>query len=228
MTIHLQKEIEKLKTMILSMSARVEKNFHDISEAAIISDVETANRVIKEEAQINDIELEIEEECLKSLALYQPVAVDLRLIVAILKINNELERINDFSVNIAERVLDLASLSNFETPFDIKGMSEKVGRMLSMSLDALINMDPQLAIEVCNLDDEVDDQNKEIFAQVTTEIQKDPSRVKIMLQYASISRYLERIADLASNIAEDVIYLVEGAIIRHQDIEDLSEISHGD
>lgn len=225
MTIHLQKEIEKLKTMILSMSARVEKNFHDISAAAVVTDVEVAKRVIKEEAQINDIELEIEEECLKSLALYQPVAVDLRLIVAILKINNELERINDFSVNIAERVLDLAQLANFESPFDIKGMSEKVGQMLSMSLDSLINMDPQMAIEVCNLDDEVDDQNKEIFAQVNDEIQKDSSRVKPMLQYASISRYLERIADLASNIAEDVIYLVEGAIIRHQDIEDLSDLS---
>jgi len=219
MTIHLQKEIDKLKTMILSMSARVEKGFHDISEAVIHIDSDTALRVIKEELDINAIELEIEEECLKCLALYQPVAIDLRLIVAILKINNELERINDFSVNAAERVLDLAGLKPLETPFDIKGMSVKVGQMLSMSLDALINMDPQMAIEVCNLDDVVDDQNKEIFRQVTEEIRNNPEQVEHLLLYSSISRYFERIADLASNIAEDVIYLVEGDIVRHQDLE---------
>jgi len=220
MTIHLQKEIEKLKTMILSMSARVEKGFHDISEAVVHIDAETARRVIKEEQYINDIELEIEEECLKCLALYQPVAIDLRLIVAILKINNELERINDVSVNAAERVLDLAALRPLETPFDIKGMSVKVAQMLSMSLDALINMDPQKAIEVCNLDDEVDDLNRLIFQQVTAEIKRNPEQVGHLLLYASISRYFERIADLASNIAEDVVYLVEGDIVRHQDLED--------
>ena len=219
MTIHLQKEIEKLKTMILSMSARVEKSFHDISEAVIKIDVETAQRVIQEEKDINEIELEIEEECLKCLALYQPVAVDLRLIVAILKINNELERINDYSVNAAERVLELAGYKPLSTPFDIKGMAVKVGQMLSMSLDALINMDPQMAIEVCNLDDEVDDQNTMIFGQVSTEIQKNPDQVEYLLLYSSISRYFERIADLASNIAEDVVYLVEGDIVRHQDLE---------
>ncbi|OGG99440.1 MAG: phosphate transport system regulatory protein PhoU [Candidatus Lambdaproteobacteria bacterium RIFOXYD1_FULL_56_27] len=219
MTIHLQKEIEKLKTMILSMSARVEKNFHDIAEAVVKVDVETAQRIIREEKEINSIELEVEEECLKCLALYQPVAVDLRLIVAILKINNELERINDFSVNAAERVLDLSGLAMESSPFDIRGMADKVGRMLSMSLDALINMDPQMAVEVCNLDDQVDEINKTIFQQVIAQLKAGSPQVEMLLLFSSISRYLERIADLASNIAEDVVYLVEGEIVRHQNLE---------
>ncbi|OGG96243.1 MAG: phosphate transport system regulatory protein PhoU [Candidatus Lambdaproteobacteria bacterium RIFOXYD2_FULL_50_16] len=221
MTIQLQKEIERLKSQILSMSAKVEKNFHDITEAVETVDVETAKRMIAGDDDINTIELEIEEECLKILALHQPVAVDLRLIISILKINNELERINDCSVNIGERVLDLSSQSPCVARFDIKGMAKKVGEMFSKSLDSLLNMDLQLAIEVCSLDDEVDQQNKEIFAQVTECIRTNPNQVGIMLQYASISRYLERIADLVSNIAEDVIYLIEGYIVRHQDLDDL-------
>ena len=160
--------------------------------------------------------MEIEEECLKILALYQPVAVDLRFIVAALKINNDLERIGDLAVNIARKAALLRRrAADAEVPFDIAGMWEKTQAMLRDSIDAMVNMDARLAAEVCRRDDEVDRLKHEIRAGAEERIRREPAKVGPLLRLLAVSRNLERIADCATNIAEDVIYMSEGRIIRH-------------
>ena len=161
------------------------------------------------------MEVDLEEECLKILALYQPVAADLRFIVSVLKINNDLERIADLAVNIAERTLGVSCEGRVPVPFDLGEMGRKVQTMLKKSLDALVNLEPQAAREVCHLDDEVDDIHKKNYRLVKEQIRKNPERIDSLIQYISVSRHLERIADLATNIAEDVLYMIEGEIVRH-------------
>ncbi|MBT6716503.1 MAG: phosphate signaling complex protein PhoU, partial [Nitrospina sp.] len=165
--------------------------------------------------EIDQREVYVEEECLKILALHQPVANDLRLIIAILKINNDLERIADLSVNIAERAVYLSTQARVELPFDLQDMAQKVRSMLKRSLDSLVNRDDKLARQVCEDDDAVDDLNREMYGCVERAIKKDPDNLNSYIQLLSASRYLERMADHATNIAEDVIYLVTGEIIRH-------------
>jgi len=158
----------------------------------------------------------VEEECLKLLALYQPVATDLRYIIAILKINNDLERVGDEAVNIAERVVFLAHQERFDIPFDFQLMSDKTQAMLRNSLDALVNSHAGLAHQVGLADDEVDDLNRQMYVWVQRAIREHPERVEPLIHLLSISRHLERIADYATNIAEDVIYLIDGEIVRHK------------
>ena len=162
------------------------------------------------------MEVEIEEECLKILALHQPVAVDLRFITAVIKINNDLERIADEAVNIARGVSYLSE--DKETfYFDFSQMVEKTQSMLKSSLDALVNLDTDLAVKVCILDDEVDEINGEVHRLVKGAIRDNPEQGEHLINLLLISRHLERIADHATNIAEEVIYLIEGEIIRHGD-----------
>ena len=163
------------------------------------------------------MEVDLEEECLKTLALHQPMAVDLRMIIAILKINNDLERIGDLAVDATERALVLTTLPPINFPFDIPTMSQAVQKMLAHSLDALVNQDLALAEEVCASDDAVDAIHSEVFIRVEEEIVKHPEHIQQLLTFLSVSRYLERIADHATNIAEDVIYLIKGNIVRHQE-----------
>jgi len=218
MTIHIHKEIDRLKKMILEMGTKVEHNLHEAVKTIVKFDLAIAERLMGEEEDIiNQMEIDIEEECLKTLALHQPVAVDLRVLVVILKINNELERINDFSVNLAERAIDLNRLGAIQFPFDFLGMAELSQAMLAKCLDSLIHMNPELAREVIASDDEVDSRHAAVYQVVKEEILSKPEKIDITIQYPSISRYLERVADLACNIAEDVIYLVEGDIVRHQE-----------
>jgi phosphate transport system protein len=158
----------------------------------------------------------LEEECLKILALHQPVAIDLRFVIAVLKINNDLERIGDLAVNIAERALFLTSQKPVDIPFDFMGMSEKTKIMLKMSLDALVNMDAKMAHDVCALDDGVDAINRRMYQQVQEGILENPEQIGSLIHCLSTSRHLERIADHATNIAEDVIYMVAGEIVRHK------------
>ena len=148
--------------------------------------------------------------------MHQPVAIDLRFIVAVLKINNDLERIGDLAVNIAERSAFLASQPPVRVYFDFSQMSRKTEAMLNKSLDALVNMSSKLAYEVCADDDEVDDINIEMHKKVREAIRKNPERVGSLISLMSISRHLERIADHATNIAEEVIYMIEGVIQRHK------------
>jgi len=216
MTIHLQREIERLKKDILRLSAVVEEGFQRAVKSLEERDGYTAQLVMESDFEIDKMEVEIEEECLKILALYQPVAVDLRFIVAVLKINNDLERIGDLAVNIAERAAFLATQERINIPFDFSGMAQKAKSMLKRSLDALMKMDALLAREVCASDDEVDDMNREMYLQVQDGIRNQPEHLESLTHVLSASRHLERIADHATNIAEDVIYMIKGEIVRHR------------
>ncbi len=161
------------------------------------------------------MEVEIEEECLKILALYQPVAIDLRFLAAVIKINNDLERIADEAVNIARRVSIIAKREKIDISFDYSLMAGKAEYMLKKSLDALVNLDIDLAFKVCTLDDEVDEMLREAYDRIKQAIGEYPDRVGYLINLLLISRHLERIADHGTNIAEEVIYLIEGEIVRH-------------
>ncbi|MBT3923834.1 MAG: phosphate signaling complex protein PhoU [Nitrospina sp.] len=213
--IHLEKAIDELKRLILSLGTDVEESARLAVQSLTQRDSDLAKRVIEADYEIDQREVYVEEECLKILALHQPVANDLRLIIAILKINNDLERIGDLSVNIAERAVYLSTEAKVELPFDLQNMAKKVRSMLKRSLDSLVNRDEKLARKVCEDDDAVDDLNREMYGCVAQAIKKDSNNLNSYIQLLSASRYLERMADHATNIAEDVIYLVTGEIIRH-------------
>ena len=213
---HMDREIDKLKKKILALSAVVEGSVQRATQALSARDAALAQEVIDRDEEIDNAEVDVEEECLKLLALYQPVATDLRYIIAILKINNDLERVGDEAVNIAERVVFLAHQERFDIPFDFQLMSDKTQAMLRNSLDALVNSHAGLAHQVGLADDEVDDLNRQMYVWVQRAIREHPERVEPLIHLLSISRHLERIADYATNIAEDVIYLIDGEIVRHK------------
>ena len=216
MTVHMQREIEKLKTMVLSLGADVEERVHRAVQALQTRDIPTTETIIKGDGEIDRAEVALEEECLKILALHQPVAIDLRFVIAVLKINNDLERIGDLAVNIAERAQFLSSQPPIDIPFDFAGMSEKTKHMLRMSLESLVKMNAKMAWEVCALDNEVDAINREMYMQVQDGIRAHPEQMESLIHCLSTSRHLERIADHATNIAEDVIYMAAGEIVRHK------------
>jgi len=213
---HLQKELEKLKKYILSLGAMVEERVRKVIKALETRDAETAEEIVHSDWEVDDFEVEIEEECLKILALHQPVAVDLRFICAVIKINNDLERIGDEAVNIAERVAYISKRRSTMIPVDYALMAEKTEAMLKDSLDALVNLDAVLANKVRLADDEVDDIHVENYDKVKAAIKAQPERVGSLINLLQISRHLERIADHATNIAEEVIYMIEGVIHRHK------------
>ncbi|HUI92159.1 MAG TPA: phosphate signaling complex protein PhoU [Chitinivibrionales bacterium] len=215
MAVHLQKEIDNLKKKILRLSAMVEENVERAVRAVEKRDADLAEKVVDMDRAVDIMEIEVEEECLKVLALHQPVATDLRFIVAVLKINSDLERIGDLTVNIAERSQELARRPEFAFTSNFPAMMEKARLMLKKVLDSLVNLDAKLALSVCAADDEVDALYREMFDKVKAGIVKEPDKVDDYLQMLSITRHLERIADHATNIAEDVIYMIEGSIIRH-------------
>ena len=215
MAVHLMREVESLKKKILRLSTIVEENVERAVRSVEKRDADLARKVVEEDKAVDKMEIDVEEDCLKVLALHQPVATDLRFIVAVLKLNNDLERIGDLTVNIAERSLELAQRPDFVFASNFPTMMEKARLMLKNCLDALVNLDAKLALSVCASDDEVDALYREMFDKVKAGIQKEPAKVDDYLQMLSISRHLERIADHATNIAEDVIYMIEGAIIRH-------------
>ena len=215
MTVHLERELDRLKKKILALGAIVEERVRMAIKAMETRDRELAKKVIEADDEIDQIEVDVEEGCLKILALYQPVAIDLRFIVAVIKINNDLERIGDIAVNIAERAAFLATQGKLDIPFDFAGMAEKTQAMLKKSLDALVNMDSNLAWEVGAADDEVDAINRDMYLQVQDGIRKNIDRMECLIHLLQTSRHLERIADHATNIAEDVIYMINGEIVRH-------------
>lgn len=216
MTIHFIKEVNLLKDMILELSGRVEDQLGRAVRSVMNRDVAAAQEVLEGDHAIDQYEVDVEEECLKILALYQPVAHDLRFIIAVLKINNDLERIGDLAVNIAERTVFLSSLAMPASTFDFPAMAMKSQMMVRQSLDALLRQDIDLAIRVREADDEVDDMNREMYEQIKRSIRKEPDRVDALIHLLSISRHLERVADHATNIAEDVIYMIKGEIVRHR------------
>lgn len=216
MTRHLVTEIEKLKKEILGLGALVEETVSKAVKAVVQRNVRLADSIIESDSVIDQKEVEIEEECLKILALHQPVAIDLRFIIAVLKMNNDLERIADLAGNIASRARSLSLLPPVELPFDLEEMTVAVKKMLKETLDALINLDGNLAHEICRSDDAVDEMNRKVYKAVQDKIKEDPAHVESYILALSVSRNLERIGDHATNIAEDVIYMIEGRIVRHR------------
>jgi phosphate transport system protein len=212
----LRREIDKLKRSLLALSAMVEASVLKAVRAFQERNEVLAREVIDNDPVIDQKEVDLEEECLKILALHQPVAIDLRFIVAILKINNDLERIGDLAVNIAERAAALAKDRKLDVSFDISAMTAEVETMLKQCLNALMGLNPHLAREVIEQDDNVDGMNRDIIASVLAAIQKNPEQADYLIRFISVSRNLERIGDLATNIAEDVIYMVDGEIVRHR------------
>jgi phosphate transport system protein len=216
MSAHLQHALNDLKKRILNLSARAEEAVQKATEAFETSNAQMAQEIINSDVQIDMAEVEIEEECLKILALHQPVAVDLRFIVAVLKINNDLERVGDLAVNIAERACFLATRTMPDVPFDFGYMATKVQKMLKDSMDAVVEMDVQKALEVCLADDEVDMMNALMYDLIRQKFTEPGTDAGCLLHMLSVSRHLERIADQATNIAEDAIYMVKGEIVRHK------------
>ena len=218
MSLHLQRDLDALKKEVLQLGNLVESAINAAILALNNRETELADKVMQYEKEINDKEVHIEEECLKMLALHQPVAVDLRFIVVVLKVNNDLERMGDFAKNIAKRVIFLAT----QPPIPIfqefaVELPVMVRSMVRKSLDALVTLDVELARNVIKMDEKVDEINREMYAEVHRIIQQDASKAEVAMRLLSTSRYMERIADLSTNIAEDVMFMVEGRVFRHME-----------
>jgi phosphate transport system protein len=216
MKLLLHKEIERLKNEMLALSAVVEEALRKAMSALQRHDAELAREVIADDGRVDQLEVDLEEAALKIIALHQPVAEDLRLIISVLRINSDLERIGDLAVNIAERATFLSSHPAPGMPMDFAPMAAKAQEMLTRSLDAFVNLDTALARQIIEMDNEVDTMNRQMYCAIYQLIRKDPADVEPLLHLLSASRHLERIADHATNIAEDVIYMVEGNIVRHK------------
>jgi phosphate transport system protein len=213
---HLQRDLENLQRDILALAASVEEAIHKAIRSLKDRDTRLAREVIAGDSEIDQDENQIEEECLKLLALHQPVAVDLRRITAAMLINVDLERMADLAEDIAERALALAALPPITIPAKLQRMTDVTTAMVRQALDAFVNLDLRLARQVWRLDDEVDSLNDDIIEELIQTMQSSPDMVKPALSLFSATRHLERIADHATNIAEDVIYLIEGEIVRHR------------
>lgn len=216
MSKHLQRDMEQIHRDILVLSATVEEAIDKASRALCGRKPELAEQVMAGDEDVDRREVHIEEECLKILALHQPVAVDLRRIATVLKVNNDLERIADLAGNIAERALALCDYPNFAIPAKVRRMIDVATLMVRGALDAFVNLDAQAARRICRMDDEVDRYNCEVIEELQAQMQADPTVVVPGLHCFSAARCIERIADHATNMAEDVIYLVEGEIARHK------------
>jgi len=216
MTLHFQREVDHLKGQLLHLCAVVEDSLQKAARAMERRDMKLAAEVIDGDAEIDLLEVELEEECLKILALHQPVAIDLRFVVTAMKINNDLERVGDLTANIAERAVDLGPGDGTELPIRFDEMVRVTLGMLKQSIDALVNLDAGLADEVRRTDDEVDRMHREVFHRARELLERSEVPAAVVLSLVSVSRQLERIADHATNIAEDVIYMVQGTIARHR------------
>ena len=216
MSKHLKHDLERLERRLLGLGARVEDAVRRSIASLETRRPDLALEVMANDPEIDHEEVEIEEDCLKALALHQPVANDLRFVAAVLKINNDLERIGDLAVNISERSASLDRALPFPVPAVLQPMMEATAGMLRDSLDAFVKSDPKLARAVMAKDDVVDSFNRQIIEQMVEQMKEDSRLVDDALLFLSASKNLERIADHATNIAEDVVYLVEGNIVRHQ------------
>lgn len=213
-------ELVKLRKKIMQLGTMVEERVRNATSVIVSRDEELIQKILLTDYEIDEMEVEIEEDCLKILALHQPVAGDLRFIITVIKINNEIERIGDMAVSIALRVQTISECLRAYYPngqgwtYDYSKMSEKVLTMLKMSLDALVNRDAKLARQVFLLDDEVDAIMKDAYDKVRERIRNNPEHPGCLINIYLLARHLERIGDRSTNIAEDVIHLVEGTIVR--------------
>jgi phosphate transport system protein len=212
---HFEDELQALKNRLLTMGALVEERVHQAVRALIDRKLDQAEAVIASDTDVNNLQIEIDDRSIKLLALQQPMATDLRLITSAMKINADLERIGDQAVNIAENVIKLLPHPTLKPLIDIPRMAELAERMTRDALDAFVKKDPELARDVLKRDDEVDNLKDQVFRELLTYMMADPGTIQRALSLILISRNLERIADHATNIAEDVIFLVEAKDVRH-------------
>ena len=215
MSKHLQADLDRTRKQILAMGSLVEEALRDAFEALVGRRLEIAEQVQRGDDAIDQRELEVEDACLKLLALHHPVAGDLRFVIAVLKVNNDLERMGDLAQNIAERAAYLCAHPRLEVELPFRPMTALVQRMVSDALDALVHQDTALARQVCARDDEVDDYHRDMYAVLQTSMRADTDTIERALHTLSAARNLERIADLATNICEDVVFMVDGEVIRH-------------
>ncbi len=218
--IRLEEEISKLKKMLFEMAASAEEMIAKSIKALQENNMILAEEVIKSDDKVNEMEIEIDNQCIRILALFHPEAEDLRTVTMIMKINNDLERIGDHAVNIAEKALFLADKPPVKPLIDIPKMAEKAIEMLQESLDSFVNKDAALAIQVCKKDDEVDALEPQIVRELITYMISDPKTIDRALTLIFIARALERVADLATNIAEDTYYIASGKILKHHSLNE--------
>ena len=217
MSLHLERDLDELKRDVLHLGSLVETALGNASFVLRDRRVKLAQAVYAGESVINEKEVQIEESCLKILALHQPVAIDLRFIVVVLKVNNDLERIGDLAENLTARAVYLAEREPMPEPMAIiNGMFVTIRSMLKDSLDSLVKLDVDLARKVIEQDDGVDQINRQMYDDFRQMMARDASMIEQATSWLSCSRYLERIADLATNISEDVVFMVEGEVVRHQ------------
>ena len=216
MSLHLNQDFDEARVTLLKLSGMVE----DMIALAVKSLMQRqgilASDVVRRDSDVDRAEVRIEEDCLKMLALHQPVAADLRRVTTMMKVNNDLERMADLACNIAQRADSLCPHPEFPIPSGINEMATMVTRMVRASLDAFVRNDSAMARSVIVMDDPLDAKNVQVIGVLAQSIQNDPTRVEAALHAFSASRHLEQIGDLAVSIAEDVIYMVEGVIIRHR------------
>jgi len=217
---HFQKELEELKENLLKMAVMVEEAIRDSVRALVKRDDDLAKKVFEGEDRINKMEITIDDMCLKLLALRQPMAADLRFITSAMKIITDLERMGDQAVNIAERAISLNQEPQLKPYIDIPRMAEIAQSMVKDVLDAFVNRDSKLARSVCERDDIVDGLNDQVVRELITYMITDPKTITRAVHLMIVSRCLERIADHATNIAEDVIFMVDALVIKHRaDVE---------
>jgi len=212
---HLREELDELNKQLLEMCRLVEDSIHHSVLAVVNSDDQPAQKVFENEARINRLEIQIDTIAIRLLALQQPMAVDLRFVTMSIKINNNLERMGDIAVNIAERALSLLNWPRLNPQIDIPYMAELAEDMIRDSIDAFISRDVELATKVLKSDDAVDRLRDEMYAEIEKFMEKDPQRIHPGIDYIFIARGLERLADHATNIAEDVLFFVQGIDVRH-------------
>jgi phosphate transport system protein len=220
---HLQRQIDTLKRLLTELFEMVEGNVSDAIEAIRTQDTELAMTVILNDTEIDRHEIELEDECLHTLALHQPVASDMRFVASVLTITKDLERIGDLTVNLGEQVLHLASAPvSMKPPFDLETECQTVLKMLQDSLVALVQEDAPRARQVLKNDGEVDQIHREMYRLVKQSIRENPDAADSLIDWLNASRHLERIGDHAVNIAEDVIHMVEGEVVRHNHLRDVA------
>src|SRR5271157_1607728 len=215
METHFQQELNKLKESLLQMAGLAERAISNAVEALVKRDTPLAEKTMGADEKINQMELRIDDMCLKLLALHQPMAADLRFITSAMRINTELERIGDLSVNIAERVISLNQEPQLKPYIDIPRMAEITKGLVTDVLDAFVKGDAELARSVCERDDQVDGLNDQVFRELLTYMLSDPKTITRSVHLMIVSRCLERIADHTTNIAEGVIFMVKALVIKH-------------
>ncbi len=212
---HFHEELDALKQTLLAMGALVEDQIRRVMRALVERDEALARDVIERDHQVNAYDVEVDEKCVELLARYQPAASDLRFLTTAMKIVTDLERIGDQAVNIAQRALELNREAQLKPYIDLPRMAAKSQQMVKDALDAFVARDAGLARDVCARDSEVDALKEQVFRELLTSMMGDPKTIARALHLILVSRFLERVADHATNIAEMVVYMIEGKIVRH-------------